>query len=156
MTQNAFDSRRWVLPVASTIPLLAIAFAFSLGPSPRKQLQVIYQAEQVDSAKLSAVVAANEPVIEALAEDVQRPDSPHREAIIRFLGEKGYKPASPMLRRLVTTPTERAPIRTAALEALKVLDPRGLKDLAQSLREEGGALGKAARQLLAELSSGRS
>ena len=156
MTKNAFDSRRWVLPLAALAPLMAIAFAFSLGPSPRKRLQVIYQAETVDVSALAKLADLGPPMYEALTEDVQRADSPHREAIIKFLGDRNYTQAAPAMRRLVTTPTETQPVRAAALRALKKINPEGLRDLAKSLTTESGALGQAARQLLAELSSGQS
>ena len=156
MTKSALDSRRWVLPLVSLIPLLAIAYAFSLGPSPRKQLQSLYEAKSVDAKELAALSEAGAPVFDALVEDVQRPDSPHREAFITFLGEQGYKPAVPALRRLVTTPTELAPVRAAALRALKRVDPKGMRDLATRLLQENGPLGRAAAQMLAELKSGRS
>ncbi|MEM7675430.1 MAG: hypothetical protein AAF449_05445 [Myxococcota bacterium] len=148
--------RRWVLPLVSIIPILAIAFAFSLGPSPRKHLQVIYQAEQADPTKLDELAGLGEPLFQALTEDVQQPDTPHRPALIHFLGRRKYAPSAPVLRRLASVPLEPAAVRVAAFSALKQIDPKGVRDLAQSLREEAGPLGKAARKMLAELSSDQS
>ena len=154
MTQNAFDSRRWVLPVVSFVPVLAILFAFSLGPSPRKRLQVVYTAPEVDVTQLTALAQESPAVLDALSEDVEERDTPHRVALIRFLGQSTYQPAAPGLRRLATSLTEREDVRMAALEALKSVDPKGLRDVAQRLGEEAGAVGKAARELTAQLSSG--
>ena len=156
MTQTSLDSRRWVLPAVSLIPLLAIAFAFSLGPSPRKRLQAIYESDKVAQSQLVALAEKEPRVLEALVEDVQRPDVPHRQAIIQFIADRRFKPAVPALRRLVTTPTEVAPVRTEALKALKRIDPQGMRDLVRGLIEESGPLGRAAREVLAELSSGQS
>ncbi|MEL7369293.1 MAG: HEAT repeat domain-containing protein [Myxococcota bacterium] len=156
MTKNAFDSRRWVLPVVSIIPILAIAFAFSLGPSPRKRLQVVYQAEKVDPAKLDELASLGQPLFQALVEDVQQPDVPHRAALIGFLGDRKHQAAAPVLRRLASAPLEPAAVRMASFKALRQIDPKGVRELAQSLREEAGPLGQAARAMLAELSSDQS
>lgn len=157
MTLSVFDSRRWVLPLASLVPVAAIIFAFSLGPSPRKRLQAVYQSESVDPSELARLAEIGDPVLEALTEDVQRPETPHRPALIRFLGERKYMPAAPALRRLVTTVTEPAPVRTASLVALKTISDRpGMLDLAKELAREKGPLGEAARKVVAELSAGRS
>lgn len=156
MTKNALDSRRWVLPLVSIIPVLAILYAFSLGPSPRKRLQVVYQADSVDAAQLSALADGRPEVLEALTEDVQSPDVPHRAALVRFLGARKFAAAGPALRRLATSPGESAEVRTAALLSLKAIDPNGVRDLAKSLEREADPLGRAAQQVLAELSSDQS
>ncbi len=156
MTKSALDSRRWVLPIATLIPLFAVGFAFSLGPSPRKQLQAVYRAGQIEASQLVALSDAGRLVFDALTEDIERPDTPHRERLIEFLGEQGFMPAVSTLRRLVTTPTESAPVRAAALRALQRLDPEGTRALAQRLLADDGLLGRAARRMLAELRSDRS
>ena len=35
-----WNRRKWVIPVASLLPLGAIVYAFSLGPSPEKLAQL--------------------------------------------------------------------------------------------------------------------
>ncbi len=154
MTQNTFDSRRWVLPLASIIPFAAIAYAFSLGPSPRAQYQPIIAAEPVDVAKLSALTKEyGMPVLAALTEDIQFNKTPHREELIKFLGDQGYSEAGWVLSRLATTDTETTSVRAAALRAYMKLQPNDARPLAERLRCEAGPLGEAAEKAIAELSS---
>ena len=154
MAQSTLDSRKWVLPLVSLIPLAAIVFAFSLGPSPRKRLQKIYESKEVDlGALLEIAESGPDDVYAVLAEDVQRPESPHRAVIIRFLGTKKYEPAGPVFRRLVTTPAEPVAVRTAALKALKSVDPKGVRSVARGVEKAAGPLGEAAKEILGELSS---
>lgn len=71
----------WVLYVAALAPALAIAFAFSLGPSPAK---LVANLRTADEAEARAILEGwSEEALPALVEELRRPNARHRVLIAK-------------------------------------------------------------------------
>ena len=66
----------WAVLVAALAPLLAIGFAFSLGPSPRKQLTQLDQRSETEARSLLSELGPH--AVPALVEVLSATDTPHR------------------------------------------------------------------------------
>ena len=110
----------WVLYVATLAPLLAIAFAFSLGPSPAKQVRSLRFATSEEAQQMLEELSA--PAIPYLVDEVLRPEAAHRSLIIQYLGKAQDPIAAEALDRLSQDTNAPEGIRSEALAALKALD----------------------------------
>jgi hypothetical protein len=91
---------KWALAIATLIPIAAIVFAFSLGPSHEK----------------------------ALLGQLPHKDMPHRREAIQFLAEGRHRAAIPVLEMIARDESEAAPLRADALRAIHMIDPNRDKE----------------------------
>lgn len=146
---SASNLRRWAIPMAATIPAFAIAFAFSLGPSPRKVVADYLRSDAPAEQRIAALEVAGEGVVRALAERIHEPGLPHKREAIAFLVDRADPQALPALERVCSSPEEPPAIRKQALEGALAIDrSRGLA-LAEGLAGRADELGAAARRALA-------
>ena len=147
---STFTRRNWVIPAAATLPVLACAFAFSLGPSPEKRLESIASAETPAEQAIAQLEAGGGKMVPLVVAAVKEPAMPHRRQAIAFLGAHGSKPVVPALERILTDDTEAYPFRFDALHALLKVDPDLGARWAKQLELREDALGGFARTLLAD------
>ena len=140
--------RRWAIPVASLVPLAAIAFAFSLGPSPHRRVADYLRSEAPASERLARLESAGPEAVWALAQRVVAPGLPHRAEAITCLGQAGQPRVLWALERVLASDAESAEIRKTAFEAALAVDRRRGLALAEGLATRADALGEAARRAL--------
>jgi len=140
--------RRWAIPMAATIPLCAIVFAFSLGPSPRKIVADFLRSDASAEVRTAQLDAAGDGVIRALSERVNEVDLPRRDEVIGYLGKSADPRALSALERLLASPLEQPEIRKQAFEATLAIDRRRGLTLAEGLADRPDVLGEAARRAL--------
>ncbi len=140
--------KTWVIPTASTIPLLACAFAFSLGPSPRKHLATFYETEQTAQQAQQVLVEAGEPLLPLLVEQLERKKMLRRGLAMQHLAAEKYQPAVPVLERIVKSESEESTVRSEALTALSILAPQKAMKLARHLKGRADLLGTEAKKLI--------
>lgn len=107
----------WVLYVAGLAPALAIAFAFALGPSPRKKVAELFAAPPESAEEL--LQAMDEEARALVVEALPVAETPHRELIVRHLGEMGDRASAPTLSRLSEDPSTPERLRLEARRALE-------------------------------------
>lgn len=117
MSKRLVD-RKAVIPLVSTIPVLACAFAFSLGPAPEKRVLNFYAEEPAQAAALEPYRAK---VVPFLLADLPNKGLAHRLEVIRFVGQGHHPEAVPLLGRIATDGTETAEIRQEAKTAVEHL-----------------------------------
>lgn len=149
MSNQASFTRRWAIPMAATIPLCAVVFAFSLGPSPRKVVDDYLHTEGPAKVRLAQLDRAGKGVVSALAERVHETNLPHRTEVIAYLGRAADHRALGALERVCNSPVESVDIRKQAFEAALAIDRRRGLALAEGLQDAPAALGEAARRALA-------
>jgi hypothetical protein len=113
-----------VLWVASIIPLLAIVFAFSLGPSPEKTFTV-----------------------PGVLGEIAKKDMPKRRDAIRYLGIHRTQAALPALEHILHDEAEAMDMRADALRSIHVIDPSRGRELALALDDRTDTLGTVAKEL---------
>lgn len=147
--------RGWILPVASSVPLAAIAMALILGPSPRKYLAELPAMSwpvphtQVPGKALDALrrgPAGTERVLaESLTTGTPALSPGLRAAAVRLLAERGYRPGARVLEGLLENPGESPALKAQALRALNQLDRhRGARWATRALGQPG-MLGEEAK-----------
>ena len=134
---------RLALGIATSIPLLASLFAFSLGPSPEKRLAHFYD----DVEPSTPGPGANSAVPKVLIE-VAKKDMPRRREAIRFIAESRARSALPVLETIVQDEGEPEETRADALKAISSIDPTRGREVATLLRGRAGVLGKSADALI--------
>jgi len=106
---------------AGVIPLAAILFAFSLGPSPRKTLSAL-EAQRLDPQAAYEAFVAGPPGINAiLVEKIGQDEWAYRVPAIQALGAHRYQPARRALERLVADEAQAPELRSAGRSALRAL-----------------------------------
>ena len=136
----------WVVYAAAAAPVLTILYAFSLGPSPHKQLAELRAAEAGEVPALLASFEAE--ALDVLVTEVERAGAPHRALEVRFLGERRHGPASAALLRICRDETAPEPLRVEALHALGRIDPRSAATAARDLSDAPRRLRAEASRLL--------
>ncbi|MCB9652533.1 MAG: hypothetical protein H6729_00175 [Deltaproteobacteria bacterium] len=141
--------RRWVIPLAMLVPLGAIVFAFSLGPSEEKRLEAFYLSKS--DAEASRVLASLGPVVVPsvaanLARDTAR--YPHRSLSIEFLGLHGGDAAKVALRSLIQREQASTQERALALKAYRHITMQRAARLARNYSDRTDALGTTAREIM--------
>ncbi len=135
--------KTWIIPLASTLPALAIVYAFSLGPSPRKLVHDFYQGTRSPIE----LAAQSERIIPVLLEDLARPGAPRRPEVLSFLGQVKARQAIRPLESIVASDLEAADARGRALLALARIDLGSAMPHAERYRADPTALGEAARKV---------
>lgn len=133
--------------MASSIPIAACVFAFSLGPSPEKVLLNLYRSRASEERALAALTRAGSPVVQHPSAESHRQDATRRRLAIEVLAR--YRAALPALEAIVTDEAEPADIRADALRAIDRIDPRRAIDDAQAHQTRPDALGALAKALRA-------
>lgn len=148
MSQASF-SKKWVIPIAATFPFLAIVYAFSLGPSPRKTLQEFKTREAPESALMAPLLEADPkdmaPVVIA---EIPTKTMVRRSYAIAYLGRIKSRAALPALETILFDRQEKDYFRADALKAIRKIDPPRAKQHAARYLELSDALGQAARKIL--------
>ncbi len=139
--------KKWVIPLAATAPILAIIFAFSLGPSPHKVLQDFKSQRTDESALLDADPTELAPLV---ITEVANRKMPRRRHAIAYLGRIKSRPALPVLEAILTDESEEGALRAVALEAIGHIDRPRAQHHAMTYRGSPDALGRLARELLAD------
>jgi len=140
--------RRWAIPLASLVPLAAIAFAFSLGPSPHRRVADYLRSDAPDAERRAALESAGPEAVWALAQRVVERDLPRRAEAIQFLGTAGEPRVLWALERVLNSDAESPEIRKTAFEAALAVDRRRGLALAEDLAAREDDLGEAARRAL--------
>lgn len=138
---------KWALSIATALPLMAIAFAFSLGPSPEKALRDFYMYEGTEETLAVPLVEAGPSVVPIVIAEVSKKDMPRRRYAIQFLGSGSHKTALPTLERIVSDETEQDYFRADALRAILAIDPHRGLELARTHRARSDLLGYSAAAL---------
>ena len=107
-------SRRLAIPLASLLPIAAIVFAFSLGPSPEKYVADFCAHNGSPEARRALLELAGPRAVPVLVRRIVQPTMPHRAEALAFLGEVHPKQAVEALRRIAESPTETPEIRARA------------------------------------------
>jgi hypothetical protein len=141
--------RRWTIPLASLVPLAAIAFAFSLGPSPHRRVADYLRSDAPPAERQAALASAGPEATWALAQRVVERDLPRRAEAIAYLGRVGGPRIVWALERVLASDAETPEMRKEALEAALSADRRRGLALAEDLAGREDALGEAARRALA-------
>jgi hypothetical protein len=115
MTQRLVDKKA-VIPLVSTIPVLAILWAFSLGPVPEKRVINFYESTEASTAALEPVRAQVVPIFVG---DLAKPDLAHRAEVIRFVGNGRHPEAIAVLGRIAADANEPVAIRDEARQAIE-------------------------------------
>lgn len=113
--------RSFVVPLAGMIPVAALVYAVSLGPSPRKTLAELdpsLPAERVLRAFHRG--SAGTPAV--VTEHLLDPTWPHRTEAARYLGEAFYRPALTTLWRIAKDRSEALELRRAARTAARRIE----------------------------------
>jgi FAD/FMN-containing dehydrogenase len=113
-----------VLWAASSIPISACIFAFSLGPAPEKTFTV-----------------------PAVLDQIAKKDMPKRREALRYLGIHKTHAALPALEHIVRDESEAMDLRGDALRAIHVIDPSRGHELALALDARTDSLGSVAKEL---------
>ncbi|MEM1024089.1 MAG: hypothetical protein AAGD10_05990 [Myxococcota bacterium] len=111
--------RMWL---AGLIPLAAILFAFSLGPSPRKALRALEGQGLAPEVAYQAFVTGPAGINAILVEKLAQGGWPYRVPAARALGTQRYQPARRALERLLEDDDSSPDLRAASREALQALD----------------------------------
>ncbi len=136
----------WVVYVAALAPAAAVAFAFSLGPSPHKQLARLRVLPAAEAAKVLDRLGPG--ALPAVLEELERPDPSHRPLLVERLSAARYRPAAEALGLISRDPTVPASERAAALNALERIDAASAAGVARSLLGTSGRLGSEASRIL--------
>jgi hypothetical protein len=147
MKHRRFD-RRWAIPMATAVPVLACVYAFLLGPAPSKRIATFEASTASGDALLEPLAAGGSELIPHLLVALQRPAMPHRLEAIDFLARVDAPGVVPALEGWVAAEAEDAAVRERALKTLATLDPARARLVAAGLARRGDALGEAARRLL--------
>lgn len=123
----------WAVLVAALAPLLAIGFAFSLGPSPRKQLTQLDQRSETEARSLLSELGPH--AVPALVEVLSATDTPHRVLVAERLGQLREGESADALIRVSRDEAAPCALRVAALHALHRVDASSAVHVARSLRE---------------------
>jgi len=129
--------KNWVIPIASAVPILAIIYAFSLGPMPQKVLR-----DSIDGGDPAEVV----PV---LVTEMSAKDMARRRYAVEYLGRLKDSSALPALEAVLTDAREADYLRADALTAIHAIDRNRAHEHAITYRESTDDLGRQARELLA-------
>lgn len=142
--------KKWVLPTASAVPLLAIIYAFSLGPSPHKVLRDFKIDQVPESALIQPLLDADPSEMEPLLIfEIAAKDMVRRRYAIEYLGRIKSTSALPVLEAILADQTEQDGFRADALEAIGAIDRVRAERHALNYRESPDPLGRLARELLA-------
>jgi hypothetical protein len=106
---------------AAAVPLAAILFAFSLGPSPRKTLNALEARSLTPEAAYQAFVAGPPGINAILVERIHHEEWAYRLPAVQALGVHRYQPARRALERLVADEAAAPELRSAGREALSAL-----------------------------------
>jgi hypothetical protein len=138
---------KWALSIATALPLMAIAIAFSLGPSPEKALRNFYMYEGAEEALADPLIEAGRSVVPLVIAEVAKKDMPRRRYAIQFLGVAAHKTALPTLERILSDESEEDYYRADALRAILAIDPHRGLELARTHRARSDLLGYSAAAL---------
>jgi len=94
----------FIFSIAGLAPALAVAFAFSLGPSPRKVIDAVERAHAEPEVAVQAFRDGPAGIDAVLSERLAQPDFVYRAEAAQVLGEHRYRPALRVLRQLMTDP----------------------------------------------------
>lgn len=147
---NQSALRRYAIPLAALVPAATIAFAFALGPSPRKVAANYFTAEGTPEARRALLDAAGPKVIPAIAERIVESGLPHRAEAIAYLEQSHDPRAMAALEKLLGDDRADPELRKAAFEAVVEIDRRRGLAVAEGLSARTDDLGAAARRLLAD------
>jgi hypothetical protein len=111
-----------ILPVAFLVPLLAVGFAFALGPSPRKVIAQLEGTSLTDSQVADVLRTGPAGTYGVLTERVSDRAWSFRAPAIEVLGETAYRPALPVLLQIANDGSEVDPIRRAAKDAVHAIE----------------------------------
>ena len=143
--------KKWVIPIASAVPILAIIYAFSLGPSPHKVLSDFKTREVPESAFLEPLLDADRTEIEPLLiAEIADKSMARRRYAIEYLGQIKSTPALPVLEAILADDAEEGWMRADALQAISSIDLQRAQRHAHTYRDSPTELGRIARELLAE------
>lgn len=143
------NHRRLAIPLAALLPAFTIAFAFSLGPSPRKRVFDFEQC-QGSSETCREILTQTDPqrMGAALAERIVDARMGRRAEAVAYVGTIQAKGAVPFLERIAKDPKEPIGLRKVALESALEISRRSGLGLAEHLQRGPGELGRAAREVL--------
>jgi hypothetical protein len=142
--------KKWVIPLASAVPILTIIYAFSLGPSPHKVLSDFKTAEVAESALIEPLLDAERSEIEPLLiAEIASKDMVRRSHAIQYLARIESTGALPVLEAILADQTEQDLFRAGALAAISAIDPARGRKHALTYRERRDELGRIAREMLA-------
>lgn len=148
MSGSSFG-KKWAIPIASALPVLAIAYAFSLGPSPRKTLQVFKTQEVPEEALMAPLLEADpEDMAPVVITEIQTKTMVRRRYAIGYLGRIKSEQALPALETILRDSQEKDYFRADALKAIRKIDPTRAKQHAARYLKLPDALGQAARAIL--------
>lgn len=119
-----FD-RRLVIPFASLIPIGAIAFAFSLGPSPEKYVADFVAHDGPPEVRRALLEKAGPRAVPALVRRIVQPSMRYRAEAIAYLGDVRARPAVEALRQIAGSPDEPPAIRARAADAAAAIERSG-------------------------------
>lgn len=134
------NARKFVIPSASLLPLAAVVFAFSLGPSSEKYVADFCVHEGPPEVRRAWLVKAGPEAVPALVRRIIQPSMRHRAEAIAFLGDVRAPSAVEALRRIADSPTEPADIRERAAAAAAAI-AREQKARALRLRARSAGAG---------------
>jgi hypothetical protein len=143
--------KKWVIPLASAVPILAILYAFSLGPSPHKVLRDFETSQAPESMLMQPLLDADAAEVAPIViSGVADKKMPRRRYAIGYLGQIKSAPALPVLEQILADSSEEGHLRADALEAISSIDRARAHQLAVAHRDSPDELGRLARDLLAE------
>lgn len=133
--------------MASAIPLAACAFAFSLGPSPEKNLKLFCTTPGTDERAVDHLRKAGDKVVPLVIGEVGKKDMPRRRTAMQFLASSRQRTALPTLELILRDETEEQAVRAEALRAINLIDPTRGQEHAQLLEWRSDSLGTVAKAL---------
>lgn len=118
-TSKSAFGRRWAIPLATTVPVAAVVFAFSLGPMPSKYVFDFANHAGPSVERVAIVEAGGEQAWRLLLQAAKQPTFQHREEALRFLVERRVEGVRRLLERIAASDEEAAPIRALAQSLLE-------------------------------------
>jgi len=93
-------------------------------------------------------ILAGDSVAPLVTDKIQKRDAPKRGYAILFLGDIGYRPALPVLEKIVLDGQEEAADRECALRSITMIDWERGTALSKQMRDQEGVLGYGAKRIL--------
>lgn len=112
-TRTAFG-RTWVIPFAALIPLAAVVFAFSLGPTAEKYVYDFERHAGPAVEREARLDAAGREAWTVLLKEVGRKGFAHREEALDFLAKRRVDGVRGLLEQISTNATESPSMRAHA------------------------------------------
>ena len=107
----------------------------------------MYGTGRMESQLTIPLQRAGSSILPRLLEEIQNKEMPRRRYAIGFTGDKFYRPALPVLQKILEDKTEIWYFRADALEAIFRIDPELATHLSPSYIDEKEWLGRFARNI---------